>query len=451
MTPPFELYIATRYLLARRRQAFISLISAVSTAGVAVGVMALVVAMALLTGMQQELRDRIIGASAHVYVWKITGGGFGDVSEEAARLMGVPGVVGAAPSITGKAVATTPGGEAFISLKGVDPELEATVTEVGSSVRHGSLQALQDVHDESLFGGVVIGEDLALTLGAFVGDTISVLTPESATLSPVGPMLRPRPAQGGWHLQPRVVRVRQRVRVCHPGRGRSVVQHGPGRDDGAARRWTSTMRPEVAHAVETLAGGYVAQDWAQMNQALFSALRLERLAIAITIGLIMMVAALNIVASLILLVMEKSRDIAILKTMGASSDSIRSIFVMQGGIIGAVGTAIGAVSGVVISYLADRYKLIQVPIDVYDIAWIPFTVEPVHFLPRRRRLAGDLPARHDLSVASGVPSRPGRGAPVSIVPFLDVRALAKSYTVGGRQLVVLRGLDLGVDQDSLSG
>ena len=138
--------------------------------------------------------------------------------------------------------------------------------------------------------------------------------------------------------------------------------------------------PEVARAVETLEGGYVAQDWAQMNQALFSALRLERLAIAITLGLIMMVAALNIVASLILLVMEKSRDIAILKTMGASARSIRGIFMLQGGIIGAVGTTVGAVCGVVISYVADRYQLIRVPIDVYDIAWIPFTIEPVDFL-----------------------------------------------------------------------
>ena len=364
--------------------------------------------------------------------------------------MGVPGVVGAAPSITGKAVATTPGGEAFISLKGVDPELEATVTEVGSSVRHGSLQALQDVHDESLFGGVVIGEDLALTLGAFVGDTISVLTPESATLSPVGPMLRPR--------RLKVVGIFSLGLYEYDSAFGFVTLDVAGRLFNTDRVEMMELRvvdlydaPEVAHAVETLAGGYVAQDWAQMNQALFSALRLERLAIAITIGLIMMVAALNIVASLILLVMEKSRDIAILKTMGASSDSIRSIFVMQGGIIGAVGTAIGAVSGVVISYLADRYKLIQVPIDVYDIAWIPVHGRAGPLPPRRRRLAGDLPARHDLSVASGVPSRPGRGAPVSIVPFLDVRALAKSYTVGGRQLVVLRGLDLGVDQDSLSG
>ena len=380
MTPPFEFYIATRYLLARRRQAFISLISGVSIAGVAVGVMALVVAQALMTGMQQELRDRIIGSAAHVYVWRITGGGFDDYREETVRLTTVPGVVGAAPSILGKAVATAGGGEAFISLKGIDPDLEAQVTEVASSVRHGSLEALNEVQPGALLGGVVIGEDLAVSLGAFVGDTVSVLTAQSSVLSPMGMILRPR-----------------RLKVV------GIFSLGLYEYDNAygfvtldvARRLFKKDRvdmmelrvedlkdaPEVARAVtQTLGPGYLAEDWAQMNRALFSALQLEKMAIGITIGLIMMVAALNIVASLILLVMEKSRDIAILKTMGATSRSIRGIFVLQGGIIGAVGTTVGAVCGFVISYIADRYQLIRVPIDVYDIAWIPFTIEPVDFL-----------------------------------------------------------------------
>ena len=380
MTLPFELYIATRYLLARRRQAFISLISAVSIAGVAVGVMALVVAQALMTGMQQELRDRIIGSAAHVYVWKITGGGFADVSEETERLTAVPGVVGAAPSILGKAVATAAGGDAFISLKGIDPELEGQVTDVASSVRHGSLGALNEVQPGALLGGVVIGSSLAASLGAFVGDTVSVLTPQSYVLSPMGVIPRPR-----------------RLKVV------GIFSLGLYEYDNAygfvtldvARRLFKKDRvdmmqlrvndlddaPDVARAVtETLGPGYLAEDWAQMNRALFSALRLEKLAIGITIGLIMMVAALNIVASLILLVMEKSRDIAILKTMGASGRSIRGIFMLQGGIIGAVGTTVGAVCGFLISYVADRYQLIRVPIDVYDIAWIPFIIEPVDFL-----------------------------------------------------------------------
>ena len=379
MTQSFEFYIATRYLLARRRQAFVSLISVVSIAGVAVGVMALVVAQALMTGMQQELRDRIIGAEAHVYVSKITDGGFDDFRGEAARLTTVPGVVGAAPSILGKAMATGGGGEAFISLKGIDPELESRVTEVAGSVRHGSLKALHEEHD-GVLGGVVIGEDLAVLLGAFVGDTVSVLTPQSSTLSPMGMILRPRRLRvvgifnlGLWQYDSAYGFVTLDVarRLFKKDRVDMMELRVEDLDDA----------PNVARAItETLGPGYMAEDWAQLNRALFSALRLEKMAIGITIGLIMMVAALNIVASLILLVMEKSRDIAILKTMGASSRSIRGIFVLQGGIIGAVGTTVGAVCGFVISYVADRYQLIRVPIDVYDIAWIPFAIEPVDFL-----------------------------------------------------------------------
>ena len=379
MTLPFELYVATRYLLGRRRQAFVSLISFVSIAGVAVGVMALVVAQALMTGMQQELRDRIIGAEAHVYVTKITGGGFDDVREEAARLIALPGVIGAAPSILGKAMATAGGGEAFISLKGIDPELELQVTDVASAVLQGSLTALYE-EQEGALGGVVIGEDLAVSLGAYVGDTVSVLTPQSSTLSPMGMIPLPRRLRvvgifnlGLWQYDSAYGFVTLDVarRLFRKDRVDMMELRVEDLDDA----------PEVARAVtERLGLGYLAQDWAQLNRALFSALRLEKMAIGITIGLIMMVAALNIVASLILLVMEKSRDIAILKTMGASSRSIRSIFVLQGGIIGAVGTTVGAVCGFVISYVADRYQLIRVPIDVYDIAWIPFAIEPVDFL-----------------------------------------------------------------------
>jgi lipoprotein-releasing system permease protein len=374
MTLPFELYIAVRYLLARRRQAFVSLISAVSMAGVAVGVMALIVAQALMTGMQQELRDTLIGANAHVHVYKITAGGFGDIHEEAALLTTVPGVVGAAPSITGQGMALTQGGEAFISLKGIDTELEAQVTEVTDAVRHGSLTALHEVHDGA-FGGVVLGDDLAVKLGVFVGDTINVLTPESATLTPMGLLPRQRKLNvvgifslGFWEYDSSYGFVTLDVakRLFKKDRVDRMDLRVENRADSA----------DVARAVtETLGPGYLAEDWFRLNRALFSALRLEKLAIGITLGLIMMVAALNIVASLVLLVMEKSRDIAILKTMGASARSIRGIFVLQGGIIGAVGTTVGALCGVAISTVADRYQLIQIPIDVYDIAWIPFTIE----------------------------------------------------------------------------
>jgi len=370
MNLPFELYVAIRYLIARRRQAFLSVISAVSMTGVAVGVMALIVALALMTGMQQELRDRIIGSAAHVYVYKLIGGGFVDYLEEIDKLKTVPGVVGVAPAILGRAVATAGGGEAFISLKGIDPDLESQVTDVRRSVQQGSLDGLKEEQANAL-GGVVIGEDLAFSLGAVLGDSISVLTPQGATLSPMG-------------MVPRVRRLTV-VGVFDLGLREYNSSYGFVNLDVARRLFRKEQvdlmelrvealedAPAVAKAVPaTLGSDYLAEDWGQLNSALFSALWLEKMAIGITIGLIIMVAALNIVASLVLLVMEKSRDIAILKTMGASSASIRQIFILQGAIIGTIGTSIGAFCGTALSFVVDRYRLIQLP-DVYDVTWIPF-------------------------------------------------------------------------------
>ena len=378
MTLPFELYIATRYLLARRRQAFISVISAVSALGVTVGVMALVIALALMTGMQEELRDRIAGSNAHVYVQKLLGGGFVDHEAEVAKLVEVPGVVAAAPAMIGRAMATAGGVNAFITLKGVDPVLEAQVTEVAASILRGSFTALSEPRD-GVVGGVVIGEDLSRSLRASVGDTISVLTPEGATLSPMGLIPRARRLEvvGVFNLGLREYDSSYGF-VALDVAGRLFNRDGV--DLMELRVENLADAPQVARAVtETLGAEYFAEDWSQLNQSLFQALWLEKMAIGITIGLIMMVAALNIVASLVLLVMEKSRDIAILKTMGASSGSIRLIFVLQGAIIGAVGTTVGAACGVTVSYLADRYRWIQVP-DVYDVAWVPFRVEPSNFL-----------------------------------------------------------------------
>ena len=276
-------------------------------------------------------------------------------------------------------MATAHGVDAFITLKGVDPVLEAQVTEVAGSIVGGSFTALSEPRDGAV-GGVVIGDDLSRSLRASVGDTISVLTPQGATLTPWGPVPRPRRLEV--------------VGIFSLGLREYDSSYGFVSLDVAGRLFNRDRvdmmelrvedldeAPDVANAVtETLGAEYFAQDWGQRNQALFSALWLEKMAIGVTIGLIMMVAALNIVASLVLLVMEKSRDIAILKTMGATSRSIRTVFVLQGGIIGVVGTGVGAACGVALSWFADRYQWIRVPSSVYDMGWVPFRVEPGNFL-----------------------------------------------------------------------
>jgi lipoprotein-releasing system permease protein len=375
MSTPFELQIALRYLLAKRKQAFISVISLISTLGVAVGVMALVIALALMTGLQGELRDRILGSNPHIFVWKR--GGVGDYRDKAEQLRKMPHVIGAAPAILGKALVSAGGEQAFINLKGIDPAIEPQVTDIGHALRSGSLEALAHAEPGSL-GGILLGSDLAAQLGAHVGDPISVLTPQG-TLSPMGmiPRARRLTVVGTFNLG--LYEIDSQTGFVSLDVARRLLDRED--VDAIQLRLDDIYRaPAIADEItSSLGSGWIAQDWADMNQSLFSALWLEKMAISLTIGLIVMVAALNIVASLILLVMEKHRDIAILKTMGASARSITTIFMAQGLIIGIVGTGIGATLGYGISHVLDRYELIRVPVDVYQISHVPFHVLPLDF------------------------------------------------------------------------
>ena len=371
--PPFELYLALRYLTARRKQASIASTSLISILGVLVGVMALVIALALMTGLAQEIRDRIIGGSAHVYVWKA--GGFDDYREEAQKLLQVPGVVAAAPAVQGEALAFTRQGQAFVRLKGIDPELEAEATELATSLTHGRLSdlAVPKPLERPSGGGVVIGERLAQELGAFVGDAIRVLT-TAGTATPMG-------------VQPRVRRL-EVVGIFRLGLLQYDESFGFVTLDTARRLFNAESVPmmelrvedamasqAVADAIPDLLGpSYVTDDWSRLNAPLFGAMWLEKMGISIAVGLIVVVAALHIIASLVMLVMERSRDIAILKTMGASSRTIRRVFMLQGLIIGAIGTLGGAAAGYLVSTVMDRYRLLQLPMEIYQVSYVPFTV-----------------------------------------------------------------------------
>lgn len=375
MEVPYELQIALRYLLAKRKQAFISVISAISTLGVTVGVMALVIALALMTGLQQEVRERILGSNPHMYVWKQTG--IIDSKAESEKLRQFPGVVGAAPAVLGKALITSNTGEAFITLKGVDPALESSVTDIGSALTSGSLDALNAPGEDDI-GAILLGKDLAGMLGVSVGDQVRLLTPQG-TLSPMGMVPRTkRLVVGGVFALGLYEFDSQWGFVALDIAERLLDKEHP--DFIQLRVRDMYDAPRMATALSDEMGSeYVAQDWADMNKSLFSALWVEKMAISLTIGLIVMVAALNIVASLILLVMEKHRDIAILKTMGASARSVTLIFMAQGLIIGILGTLVGASAGYLISMIADRYRLIRIPIDVYQVSHVPFTVQPLDF------------------------------------------------------------------------
>jgi lipoprotein-releasing system permease protein len=370
---PFELFIALRYLLARRKQAFISLISLISTLGVGVGVMALIIALALMTGLQQELRDRIVGSTAHIYAFRV-GGGFEDPAADLKRLETQPGVVGAAPVVLGKGILRSADADQFITIKGVDPALEPRVTEVSSSMVDGSMAALSTRSEEGP-DGIVIGADLASGLRVSVGDHVELIVAEG-TLTPAGMMPRaPRTFRVDGIYRLGLFEFDAAYAFVHMDVASQLLRRfGP--DFIELRAEDMFDAPALARRIEEALGPqYQLQDWSEMNSSLFSALWLEKMAISITIGLIVMVAALNIIASLILLVMEKSRDIAILKTMGCSKQRIRTIFMLQGLVIGVIGTTVGAVLGLLVSYIADRFRLIRIPTEVYQISYVPFTVE----------------------------------------------------------------------------
>jgi lipoprotein-releasing system permease protein len=376
-----ELFVALRYLLARRKQAFISLISLISTIGVAVGVMALIIALALMTGLQGELRDRMLGSSAHIYAWKT--GGLGEYGADVKRLEQIPDVVGAAPAIFGKALVSTPQGDAFVTLKGIDPALEPNVTDIRRAISQGNVASLTTTSEEEP-PGILLGRDLAAQLGSpghplMVGDSVTLLTPQG-TLSPMGMIPRTRRARVAGIYSLGLYEFDSAYGFVSLDFAKRLL--GKDAPDLLQLKVDDVYRaPQISDVVmEQMGKNWVAQDWADMNQALFSALWLEKMAISITIGLIVLVAALNIIASLVLLVMEKSRDIAILKTMGTSSPRVMRIFMLQGLVIGVIGTVIGGIGGLSLCWVLTKYRLIHIPEDVYQVSYVPFIVEPFDFV-----------------------------------------------------------------------
>jgi len=369
-------FIARRYLTARRRQAFISVISAVSIVGVGVGVAALIIALALMTGVQRELRDRIVGSTAHVYVYKMDGPL--DMANDLARVR-VPGVVGAAPAVSGQGMLLSQrSGGTPVQVKGIDPDLESQVTEIRTALILGTMDALSQRPPDAR-DGVILGVDVARTLGVTLGDPVTLITPR--------PVITP----GGAVPLQRFFEVVGIVRFGYydtdaaaafltlDSAARSLGKSGP--DLIQLRLENMDDAPAVRQRLQQdLGNGYQVEDWIQLNGPLYSALWLEKVSISLTIGLIVIVAALNIVASLVLLVMEKSQDIAILRTMGMSARAIRRIFLLQGLTIGTIGTLAGATLGLTVCYFAERYKLIKLPSDVYQITYLPFRIEPLDVL-----------------------------------------------------------------------
>ena len=368
----FEFFVALRYLRAKRKIAVISVITAVSMLGIAAGVMSLVVALAVTNGLRQEWQGRLLGATAHVSLQRLEGDGIRQWRPLIQKLSGVPGVVASAPALYGTMLASRANRSSQMILKGVDPQVESEVGTLLGSIREGSAEPLNEPVEPGSQPPVVIGKRMADTLGASPGDSILLTSPQGH-LTPFGMVPRYRHFRvtgvfdsgfyefdSSWAFTS-LEAVQQ---VLGLGDVISVVEF---------KIQDIYQAPVVVETLRQLAGsGFLGSHWMEQNRALFSALRLEKTVTVIIIGLIVFVAALNILISLVMMVMEKYRDIAILVAMGAQRTQIRNIFLLQGAMIGTAGTALGLFGGYLLSWLGSRYNLIPLNPDIYDISYLPF-------------------------------------------------------------------------------
>ncbi len=367
----FELFIARRYLSAKRKQVMISLITVISVIGVAAGVMALVIALAVNNGLRDTLQRNLLGATAHVSILeKEPSNGIEDWEKLVTPLAGIPHVKSAAPALYESGYLSGPVQGKGVAIKGIDLRPTVAVPDALRHLKTGALEPLQK-SGEGLVN-IVLGSRLAQDIGAPLGSQVQLLVP-NGELTPFGP-------------RPTYVRMRvggtfetgfYDVDTAWAFMALPAAQKAFGLTD-VANSVELTLddiyrAPEVAAAAAKIIGPKLAATtWGEQNRQLLNAFTMERRVTVITIGLIQLVAALNILITLVMMVMEKHRDIAILMSMGAKARQIRSIFIFEGALIGGVGALVGLAVGHTLCYFANRFQWIKLDAAVYSVGWVPF-------------------------------------------------------------------------------
>ncbi|ABQ27400.1 lipoprotein-releasing ABC transporter permease subunit [Geotalea uraniireducens] len=351
---PFELFIGLRYLKAKRKSTFISLITLISVAGVALGVMALIIVLAVMTGFEEDLKDKILGTNAHIVVLK-SSDGIEDYPRLTERLMGLKGVVAATPFIYSQVMLTTGKNVSGVVLRGIDTKSDAQVTNLHKAVVEGKLADLDRPaplplnSSEAPSPGVVIGKELAKNLNLFLGDTVNVVSP-MGNITPLGMMPKMKRFRvvgifntGMYEYDSTLAYVGLDEAQAFLGMGKAVT--------GIQLKVEDVYKTGmlVRRINSEIGYPYFARDWMQMNKNILFALKTEKMVMFIILTLIVLVAAFGIASTLFMVVMEKTRDIAILKSMGATSRSVMRIFVFEGIIIGVLGTVIGVLSGLLVA------------------------------------------------------------------------------------------------------
>jgi len=367
----FELFVALRYLCARRKQAFITVISAMSVAGVALGVAALVIVLGVYNGFSTDIRNKLLAANAHIILTRVP------VAEDPVKtshdiIQDVEGIQGAAPFIYTEGMISTPRGVKGVVLRGVDPQTAPKAIEILRNLKEGSLETL----DGGALHGVIIGHELASRLGVRTGSRVNLLSP-SGQASSTGYQPRIKPFRVSGIFQSGLFEYDTSVGFLSLQGARELT--------GASKNFlsgieVSVVNPDkadkIASALQEKLGPLVkVRHWMEMNANLFAALRLEKLGMFIVLALIVLIGSFSIVTTLVMLVMEKTRDIAVLMSMGASKKMIRNIFILQGVIIGLVGTLCGYVLGIGLGLALQKYHFIKLPEGVYTVDHLPVLLQ----------------------------------------------------------------------------
>lgn len=370
----FELFVCLRYLKASKKQGFISLISVISVAGVAVGVTALIVVIAVMTGFGEEFRDKILGVNSHIVVQQF-GGAIHDVDHVMEKIKAHPEITGVMPYIYGQSMITTGNGGSGCVVRGIDPENAKDVLSLPDQLTAGSLSSLI-LTPETTTPSIIIGIQLARQLRVNMGDRLRLLSP-SGTLSPIGILPKVKTLQVSGIFETGMFEYDSSL-VYIPLQTAQTFFQTKGTVHGLEITVSDIDRAGfIAEDLRKSLGNlFIVKDWMSMNQNLFSALKLEKTAMFVILTLIVLVAAFNIVSTLIMVVIDKTKDIAILKAMGANGKQILRIFMYEGLIIGLTGTLIGLTGGLGICEILQRYKLIELPGNVYPMTTLPIKILP---------------------------------------------------------------------------
>ncbi len=374
-----ELFIAWRYLTSRRKQTLVPVISLIAILGIAAGVMAMIIALALSTGFREEIQTRILFATSHINLMRLDSGPIGGLDPLLQKIGTFPGVKSAAPVIYDQVFLSSGNRSHGAVLKGIEPEREKRFGELRQQLLQGTLEELErsgPSGKEAVLAGIILGKELADSLSLHLGDTVRAYSARGR-LSPMGmvPGIRNYRvvgifASGLWDYDLNWAYVSL-------SSAQSFFNMPAGSAGVVEVRVTDIYDVEaISQKLLARAGpGFTATHWIDLNRPLFSAMKLEKLAMFVTVCLIVMVAALNIVTTLVMMVMEKNRDIGILNAMGATERNILRVFMLQGLVLGTIGTLAGSVLGVAVSWLLDRYRLIRLEPEVYAIPYVPFQVQ----------------------------------------------------------------------------